>query len=125
MHYPQDVKLTTEEIYILSNGDNPCVHVFSFAGNELRSFITHGHNVGMQVRRASSFCLDSEKNLIIGDWFDHCIKVFSPNGTFLHTIVDRQHFTGLVSPKGIALTQQLKLVVIAPANALQFEIYSS
>ena len=123
MHYPRDVKLTTEEIYILSYDDNPCVHVFSLAGDKLRSFITHG-DTGMQVRIASFFCLDAEKNLIISDCWDHCIKVFSPNGTLIHTIGDRQHFIGL-SLHGIALTQQLKLVVIAPLNASQLVIYSS
>ena len=124
MHYPHDVKLTTEEIYILSK-DNPCVHVFSLAGDMLRSFITLGDS-GMQAREANNFCLDAEKNLLLSDAWDHCIKVFSPNGTLLHTIGDRQHFPGLSSPLGIALTQQLKLVVIRPSdNVPQLVIYSS
>ena len=129
MHCPEDVKLTTEEIYILSLINNPCVHVFSLAGDKLRSFIT-SRNIGMQVSRAYFFCLDAEKNLIISDCLDHCIKVFSSNGLLLHTIRDEQHFPGLGCPHGIALTQQLKLVVIAPAdfhleNTCQLVIYSS
>ena len=125
MHWPEDVKLTTEEIYILSNDDNPCVHVFSLTGDKLRSFITRGLT-GMQVRRAYFFCLDSEKNLIISDRWDSCIKVFSPNGILLHTIGDSQDFPRIGSPRGIALTLQLKLVVIAPSNYVpQLLIYSS
>ena len=126
MRYPYDVKLTTERIYILSQG-NPCIHVFSLAGDKLRSFITRG--IGMQVGAAFFFCQDPEKNLIFSDDWDHCIKVFSPNGTLLHAIGDGLQLHGnsnrIFNPQGIALTPKLKLVVILPYNPLKLVIYSS
>ncbi|KAI6652699.1 hypothetical protein LOD99_4482 [Oopsacas minuta] len=40
MTAPQDVKLLDDSIYVLSSKDNHCLHVFSPAGEKLRSFIT-------------------------------------------------------------------------------------
>ena len=47
MHRPRDVKLTTEDMYVLSLGDSPCMHVFNHTGHKIHSLITRG--VGMQV----------------------------------------------------------------------------
>ena len=121
MHYPEDVKLTPDEIYILSSTDSPCVHVFSYTGNKLRSFVTCG--TGMQVDIASFFCLDAEKNLIISDGKDRCIKVFSPNGTLLTTIGQFQDIGFSMNPQGVALIN-LKLVVIAPGDEFRLQIFS-
>ena len=53
MRHPFSVKLTAEEVYILSSTDSPCIHIFSHAGVKLRSIITR---VGrMQVRGAWFF----------------------------------------------------------------------
>ena len=123
MRNPRDVKLTAEEVYILSSPDSPCMHIFSHAGDKLRSIITCGD--GMQVNYAWFFCLDKEKNLIISDGWDHCIKVFSPNGTLLHTIgqfKDNGYIS--INPLGIAL-MDLKLVVVAPFDEFQLQIFSA
>ena len=122
MRYPCDVKLTAEEVYILSESDSPCMYIFSHAGDKLRSIITH--DAGMQVNKAWFFCLDKEKNFIFCDDEDHCIKVFSPNGALLHTIGQFLDSGPLLNPLGIAL-MNLKLVVVAPFDEFQLQIFSN
>ena len=122
MRDPCDVKLTAEEVYILSCTDSPCMHIFSHAGDKLRSIITCGE--GMQVNGAWFFSLDKDKNLIISDGLDHCIKVFSPNGTLLHTIGQFQDSGRCMNPYGIAL-MNLKLVVLAPDDEFKLQIFSN
>ena len=71
-------------LYVLSLGDSPCVHAFNHTGHKIRSLITHG--VGMQVAGPFFFSLDTKKKLIISDWGSNQIKIFSNEGTLLHTI---------------------------------------
>ena len=56
---PLDIKLTTDEVYVLCL-DNPCVQVFSHAGERLRSLVSRGEQ--MQVSDPYFFCLDAEKD---------------------------------------------------------------
>ena len=121
MQYPRDVKLTNDQMFVLTNS-SPCVHEFSIAGEKIRSFITQGQ--GMQVTRACCFCLDALKNLIISDALDRSVKIFSPDGTLLHSIGGFQDGSYYYSPCGIALTKQLKIVVIAPNDTFMLQIFS-
>ena len=116
MRWPWDVKLTTEEMYVLSNGDSPCVHVFDHTGHKIRSLITLGYE-GMQVAQPFFFCLDNKKNLIISDWGSDQVKIFSNEGSLLHTIGKHGHQVGMfVSPQGLALASNLNLLVTVSLN---------
>ena len=119
MRYPFDVKLTNNEVFVLTDS-SPCIIMFSHAGEKIRSFI-NTRGLGMQVTRASFFCLDALKNLIISDYGANSVKIFSPDGSLLHSIGG---FQGFISPRGLALTKQLKLVVIAPHDNFNLQIFS-
>ena len=124
MHRPYDVKLTTEEIYVISPDDSPCVHVFNHTGHKIRSIITRGK--GMQVTRAYFFCLDIKRNLLISDCWDHRIKIFSNEGSLLHTIGENGPQVGMVNyPQGLALASNLKLVAISLNSNYRLLIFSS
>ena len=41
MTEPIDLKFLKDELYVLSDSDNPVLHVFNKAGNKIRSLITH------------------------------------------------------------------------------------
>ena len=41
---PYDIRLTADEVYVLCD-DNPCLHVFSHAGERLRSLLSSGHQM--------------------------------------------------------------------------------
>ena len=124
MHKPFDVKLTTEEMYVLSSEYYLCVHVFNHVGHKIRSLITRGR--GMQVTQAYFFSLDFKKNLIISDWFSHQIKIFSNEGALLHTIGERGDEVGMFEyPQGLALISNVKLVTVSWNNNYRFQIFSS
>ena len=110
---PCDVKLTSNEIYVLCDRSNPCLHVFSYSGEKIRSLVTSG-DVGMQIANPFSFCLDSNENLYIVDCEDHQVKIFSKEGTLLDTVGEKGHGLGkFYFPTGIALIDNFKLVVVS------------
>ena len=112
MHKPRDVKLTTDEMFVLSSGDSHCVHVFAHTGHKIRSLITRGNE--MQVVRPFFFCLDTENNLIISDYTTDQIKIFSNEGALLLTIGEHGDQAGMFDfPSGLALTSNLSLVTVS------------
>ena len=124
MHRPCDVKLTTEEMYVLSDVDSPCVHVFTHTGHKTRSLITCGRV--MQIAQSYIFCLDTKKNLIISDFYADQIRIFSNEGDLLHTIGERGHQVGMFyCPHGLALTSNLNLVTVSWNNNYGLQIFSS
>ena len=122
MKYPLDVKLTRDEMYVLCDS-SPCVLVLSHAGEMTRSLVTRGD--GMQVSDAHFFCLDAEQNLLISDYGAHDVKIFSKDGTYLHTVGQEGHERGMIyHPKGIALTKELNLVIVSNNNNFGLQIFS-
>ena len=122
MKKPLGVKLTCDEIYVLCYS-SPCVHVLSHAGEMTRSLVTSGD--GMQVSGADFFCLDAEQNLLISDYGAHDVKIFSKDGTYLHTVGQRGHERGmLLLPVGIALTKDMNLVIVSGNINFGLQIFS-
>ena len=74
---PMDIKLLEDKVFVLSWKDNPCLHVFSKAGDKLCSFITCSKDSNEQVRQGYYFCFDKQNNILISDYCEACIKVFS------------------------------------------------
>ena len=124
MREPLDVKLTSDTVFVLSNF-SPCIHVFTATGVKLRSFITSGV-IGMKVtNKPQFFCIDSNENLIISDTCGHQIKIFSKEGTLRQTLGKPGRTAGMFEfPKGIALTNTLKLVVASWTSNYCLQIFS-
>ena len=78
MKLPIDVKLTPDEVFVLCQC-SPCLKVFSYTGDLIRSLFTHG-SIRMQVINPIFFCLDTDGNLLLCDCEDHQIKIFSKEG---------------------------------------------
>ena len=109
MEHPPDIKLTPDEVYVLCPV-SPCILVFSHAGEEIRSLVTRGGR-GMQIGSASFFCLDKKQNLLISDYENNQVRIFSKEGTHLHTIGQPGQQAGMLYyPQGIVLTENLKLI---------------
>ena len=122
MKYPLDVKLTRDEMYVLCSS-SPCVLVLSNAGEMTRSLVTRGD--GMQVSNAYYFCLDAEKNLLISDLGANDVKIFSKDGTHLHTVGQEGHERGMLyQPTGIALTKDMSLVIVSFNKNFGLQIFS-
>ena len=122
MKLPLDVKLSRDEMFVLCES-SPCVLVFSHAGEMTRSLVTSGY--GMQVSDARFFCLDAEQNLLISDYSDGNVKIFSKDGILLHTIGQAGHGRGMFyRPTGIALTKSFNLVIVSNNKNFGLQIFS-
>ncbi|KAI6649088.1 hypothetical protein LOD99_6809 [Oopsacas minuta] len=122
MKGPVDVKFTNNEMFVLSRGDNLCIHVFTLSGEKSRSLLTRG--IGMQVQTANSFCLDGHNNIVISDWSAHQIKVFSPEGDLLHKIGQGGHRPRMLYlPCGITIHNS-KLICISSNENFGLQIFS-
>ena len=115
MTSPYDVKVNNNnnQLYVLSDTDSPCLHVFSLTGEKIRSLITRDTNGNAQVRRCESFCLDKKLNILMADYGAGNIKVFSQEGALLHTLGDTQDGDKTITPIGIALTDNNKIICIS------------
>ena len=120
MKRPLDVKLTQDEVYICRQS-SPDITVFSYTGDLIRSIILRGV-FGMLVI-PPFFCLDADGNLLICDRNCDSIKIFSKEGSLLHTSGIRMGM--LCGPHGIALTNSLKLVVVSENSFFSLRIFSS
>ena len=121
---PRDIKLTADEVYVLC-GENPCVLVFSHAGERLRSLVSKDDQ--MQVTSPHYFCLDAAENTIISDWSAHIIQIFSKEGNLINTIEEEGHQPGMFYlHAGIVLTKEHSLVVVSLNNNfnLSLQIFS-
>ena len=110
MTNPRDVKVNNNKVYILSNQDSPCLHVFSMTGEKIRSLITCDGKGNAQVRRCYSFCFDKKQNILMSDVRARNIKVFSQEGVLLHTLGDTPSEDKTIRPQGITLTDTNKII---------------
>ena len=117
MENTSDVKLTPDEVYVLC-AVSPCIFVFSHAGEKIRSLVTRGD--GMQVRSADFFCLDKKQNLLISDYGNHQVRIFSKEGTHLHTIT----LGTSAYPEGILITKDLKLIIVSKNDNCSLQMFS-
>ena len=110
MTVPCDVKLLDNKVFVLSYRDNPCLHVFSQSGEKLRSFITCDRQGNEQVKLGYFFCFDKQQDILINDFEDNSIKVFSQEGALLHTLGHIQEEEKRIKPMGIVVTNDNKII---------------
>ena len=123
MQYPRDIKLTPDEVYVLC-AVSPCILVFSHAGEKIRSLVTQG-GMGMPIESADFFCLDRKQNLLISDYRNSQVRIFSKEGTHLHTIGQPGQQAGMFDfPQGIVLTKNLKLIIVSWNDFCALQIFS-
>ena len=118
MTRPTDVKVNNNKVYILSEQDSPCLHVFSLTGEKIRSLITCDYVGNAQVRRCHSFCLDKKQNILMSDYKAGNIKVFSQEGALLHTLGDTLDRDKTITPLRITLTDTNKIICTSETNFL-------
>ena len=104
MTYPTDVKVNNNKVYILSEQDSSCLHVFSLTGEKIRSLITS------DTQMCFSFCFDKKQNILMSDLGAGNIKVFSQEGALLHTLGDTQGEDKTIKPQGMTLTDTNKII---------------
>ena len=123
MTRPHDVKVYNNQLYIMSDTGSPCLHVFSLTGEKIRSLITRDEDGNAQVRRCYSFCLDKKLNILMADHGAHNIKVFSQEGALLHTLGNTQDGDKTITPCGIALTDNNKIICTSSGTNFLLHIF--
>ena len=115
----KDVKLTPEEIVVLSL-EKPCVSLFSYSNQLIRRMIPFGED--NQLQTPSRFVLDEYFNILITDLYYHCICVYSYRGEFLHKFGKEGDQKGeFIQPGYITVCPQGRIIVASdnPNHCIQ------
>ena len=108
---PRDVKLTSDEVVVLTEGD-PCVRYYNYSHQLIRQLIPRGE--ANLVRNPCYFCVDKASNIIMTDCATNCVLIFSNRGELIHKFgqrgVDRGQF---IYATGIALNSEDRIIVVS------------
>ena len=104
-----DVKLTSNEIVVLS-ARNPCVSLYTYSHQLIREMIPRGE--GNPILKPFSFILDEAANILITDFENNCVSVFSFGGDLIHKFGRKGEKRGeFIEPMGIAIDYQKRIIV--------------
>ena len=109
--YPRDIKLTPEDIVVLTEG-NPCILFYNYSHQLIREIITRGE--GNQLIDPRYFCLDREFNILMTDFSADNVVIFSNRGQLLYKLGKRGEGRGdFISPTGIATDRAGRIIVVS------------
>ncbi|KAI6656624.1 PEP-CTERM domain protein [Oopsacas minuta] len=119
--FPRDVKVTTDEIFILDK-QNPCLHVFNHRHQLLHELISFGGK-NSQIQDSYHFCLSTNSNILFTDTASNCVVVFSKGGEHIHKLGKKGKKEGeFLKPRGIAIGSEGRIIVASnnPEHCIQF-----
>ena len=103
---PTDVNLTPYSVVVVLDASPRCMHFYSKKGHLLNSYISQGEGPDCLVYRPIFFCLDIAGNIVISDYGNHRIKIFSQSEQLIHTIGREGEGIGeFVHPYGICISK--------------------
>ena len=120
LSYPRDVNVTRDRVLVL-DGSDPCMFVFNSDHVLTNRLITRGD--GKQTNNPLCFDIDGEHNIIMSDYWNHCVYVFNQEGEQIHKFgKEGQGIGKFYSPWGIALDNTGHIIVVCEkdTNCLQF-----
>ena len=116
LEYPRDIKLFKNQIFVLVEL-NSTIHTFNTEHNYLRSI--HFTALQSQISNAFFFIICNIGNFIVSDYKAGCLKVFNHLGEYIETLGE-----GFLSlPRGVAMDNQQRVVVVIQLNYKCFQIY--
>ena len=111
---PRDVKLTPYSVVVVLDWSSKCVHFYSKNGDLLNSCIYQGKGPDCLVYQPTFFCLDLAGNIIISDYGNDRIKIFSQSEKLIHTIGRKGEGIGeFMYPYGICISKLGNIFVIS------------
>ena len=111
---PRDVKLNPDNVVVVLDRSPKCIHFYSKNGDLLSSCISRGEEPDCLVYRPTFFCLDLVGNIIISDYGNHRIKIFSQPEQLIHTIGREGEGIGeLMKPLGICISKLGTIFVVS------------
>ena len=117
---PRDVKVTRDRVLVLDDSD-PCMFVFDSDHVLTDRLITKGFR--KQTSNPHRFDIDREYNIIMSDYWNHCVYVFNLEGEQIHKFgKEGQGIGEFYHPYGIALNNTGHIIVVCEknTNCLQF-----
>ena len=106
---PRDVKLTSDEVVVLTSGD-PCVRYYNYSHQLIRQIIPRGE--GNLVIDPSHLCLDKANNILLTDLATNCVLIFSNRGELIHKFGQKGEDRGeFIEVRGIALDSEDRIIV--------------
>ena len=116
----KDVKLTSDEIVILSCR-NPCVSLYTYSHQLIREMIPKGEEGNVLVQ-PSFFVLDKSLNILISDFKNHCVSIFSFGGELIYRFGKEGEKRGeLLEPAGVTIDVEGRILVASknPEHCIQ------
>ena len=98
---PRDVKINKNNIFVADNNEINNIHIFTESGDIIRSFIKLDNGTGL-----IHFCFDLYNNIIVSDYWNKSIQIFTINGELIHKIVCKD------SPRGIAVDNNNNIICV-------------
>ena len=94
---PCGIAINQKGEVVVAEAGGPCVSVFSYSGEKLRSFST-GESTGL-FPGSLGVAVDNVGNIIVADSVDCCIKKFTPQGNLLGKVENCEKLAD-VAPRG-------------------------
>ena len=117
--YPRDVKLTSDEVVVLTDGD-PCILYYNYSHQLIRQIIPRGE--GNLVIHPCYFCVDKANNILMTDNATNCVLIFTNRGELIHKFGQEGEDRGeFIETKGIALDSEDRIIVASenPNHCIQ------
>ena len=121
LKYPRDVKVPRDRVLVL-DGSNPCLFVFSSDHVLTNRLITRGN--AKQTNNPYCFDIDREYNIIMSDYGNHCVYVFSQEGQQKHKFgKEGQGLGEFYRPFGIVLDNTGRIIVVDEKDTACLQIF--
>ena len=98
---PLDVKINNNNIFVADNNEINNIHIFTKSGDIIRSFIKLDKGTALIY-----LCLDSNNNIIVSDYVNRSIQIFTIAGELIHKIVCES------KPTGIAVDNNYNIICV-------------
>ena len=106
--YTYSIRLHENNMYVMFDGSDYCLQVFSQDGQLIRDMIRSS-----DIKRSVFFSLDRIGNIIVADYLGYQIEIFSNSGQLIHSISNDnlREDQELSLPRGISVDKQNNIVV--------------
>ena len=118
--HPLDIKVTRDRVLVLDVSD-PCMFIFNSDHLLINRIITRGSD--KQTNNPHSFDIDTDYNIMMSDYSNHCVYVFNKEGEQIHKFGKPGQGIGeFFRPYGIVLDNTRRIIVVCckDTNCLQF-----
>ena len=123
LYRARDVKLTPEEIIVLSF-QNPCISLYSKSHQLIKKMISRGKDYSLQS--PTKFVLDNSFNILLTDFEAHCISTYSYRGEFIHKFGKEGRQKGeFIHPKDLTISPSGQIIVISESPDHCVQVFSS